>query len=204
MARGKIIHCRTTNNSINVTGDSPCLFAEVSAPAPYLSRWASKEKVDMKIERNDILTFLFWSNFAAFVAHLIDESLMGGGFVGFIQRHFWSGFAISDFFAANTIWLILIAISNILYDWRGNRFAGIPLAFVWERVFNGFFHLGSTFYFKEYSPGLVTSALFFVILYLICRYGVLRGHIRKAALFGSGIVAAIFEITFISSMWWAH
>jgi hypothetical protein len=158
----------------------------------------------MKIERNDILTFLFWANFAAFTAHLLDETLMGGGFVTFIQRHFWAGFKISDFFDANALWLVLIAISNILYDVLGNRVAFIPMAFVWERFFNAFFHIGSTYYFKEYSPGLVTSLLFFVILYLICRYGVLRGHVRWVAFFGSAIAAAVFETVFVSSMWWAH
>jgi hypothetical protein len=158
----------------------------------------------MKIEKNDILTFLFWSNFAAFTMHLLDETLMGGGFVASIQRNFWSGFAISDFFEANAYWLILIAISNILYDWKGSRLAVIPMFFLWERFLNAFFHIGYTCYYKEYSPGLVTSTLFFVILYLICRYGLLRGHIRKVAFIGSGIAAAIFEIIFISPMWWAH
>lgn len=124
--------------------------------------------------------------------------------MAFIQRHFWAGFTISDFFAANAYWLTLIAISNILYDWLGNRLAVIPMAFVWERCFNGFLHIGLACYVKEYCPGLVTSVLFFVILYLICRYGVLRGHMRWAAFFGSGIVAAVFETVFASSMWWAH
>lgn len=158
-------------------------------------------------KRSDILTFLFWANFAAFTMHLLDETLMGGGFVPFIQMHFWSGFLITDFVLANTIWLILIAISNLSYDFLGNRFAmiaAIPLFFVWERVFNALFHIYSSFDLNVYSPGLVTSGLFFVILYLICRYGLLKGDIPKVAFFGSGIVAAIFEIVFVSSMWWAH
>lgn len=158
----------------------------------------------MKAEKNDILTFLFWSNFAAFAMHCLDETVMGGGLVDFIRRHFWSGFMMADFFNANAIWLIAIAMASLLYDWRGNRLAVIPLFFVWERCLNAIFHVGSTFYFKEYCPGLVTGALFFPILYLVGRYGVLRGHVRWAAFFGSGIAAAIFEITFVSSMWWAH
>lgn len=158
----------------------------------------------MKTEKSDTLTFLFWANFAAFIMHLLDETLMGGGFVASIQRHFWAGFAISDFFIANTLWLFLIAISNVLYDWQGKRLVAIPMFFVWERFFNAFFHIGYTCYFKEYSPGLVTGTLFFVIFYLTCRYGLLRGHIGKAAFWGSGIVAAVFEIVFLSSMWWAH
>ena len=158
----------------------------------------------MKTEKSDILTFLFWSNFAAFAVHVMDEAFMAGGLVAFVQRHFWAGFKTGDFAVANAVWLIAIAVGNILYDWLGERVVFVPLAFVWERCFNGLFHVGSSFYFNEYCPGLLTSLVFFVILYLICRYGVLSGHVRKAVFFASGIAAAIFEIAFASSMWWAH
>lgn len=158
----------------------------------------------MSADKNDTLTFLFWSNFAAFTAHLLDETMMAGGFVSFIQRHFWAGFAMADFFTANAVWLTLIAISNLLYDWQGKRLAAVPMAFVWERFFNALFHVGSAFFLNEYSPGLATSGLFPVILYLVCRYGVLRGHASWAAFIGSGVAALIFETVFVSSMWWAH
>ncbi len=158
----------------------------------------------MQTEKNDALTFLFWANFAAFAVHVMDETAMAGGLVAFVQRHFWSGFALADFFNANMIWLIAIAIANALYDWRGKRFAVVPMAFVWERCFNALFHVGATFGLKEYCPGLVTGVMFFVILYLICRYGVLRGHMRWPAFWGSAVPAFAFETAFVSSMWWAH
>ncbi len=158
----------------------------------------------MPADRDDTLTLLFWANCAAFAAHVLDESLMGGGFVPFIQRHFWSGFALGDFFTANAVWLALIAAGNILYDWRGRALAFVPLAFVWERCFNACFHIGSSLYFGEYSPGLLTGVLFFVLLYLVIRFGVLRGHVRWGALAGSGAAALTFETVFVSSMWWAH
>ncbi|OGP54349.1 MAG: hypothetical protein A2Y65_02400 [Deltaproteobacteria bacterium RBG_13_52_11] len=158
----------------------------------------------MRTERSDILTFLFWANFAAFSVHILDETLMGGGFVAGIQRHFWLGFTMSDFFTANAYYLILIAIVNLLYDWRGGWFAVIPLVLVWERSLNGLWHVGWTLFFKEYSPGLVTSPMFFVILYLSYRYGVLKGHMRQAAFFGGGIIAIVLETLLLSSLWWAH
>ena len=158
----------------------------------------------MEREKNDTLTFLFWANFAAFAMHVMDETAMAGGLVSFIQRHFWSGFRIGDFAVANGVWLIVIAISNLLYDWQGKWLAVVPMAFVWERCFNALFHVGSTFYLNEYSPGLVTGVLCFVILYLVVRFGLLRGHMRPAAFWGSAIPAFVFETTFVSSMWWAH
>jgi len=154
-----------------------------------------------------MLTFLFWANFAAFTAHLLDETLMAGGFVAFVQRHFWPGFTITDFFQANAIWLLLIALSNILYDWLGDRYdfiSAIPLAFVWERCFNAAAHMILSVYSNEYSPGLVTSLLFFVILYLICRFVVLKDQMRWKIFFVSAVPALVFEIVFVSSMCWAH
>jgi hypothetical protein len=158
----------------------------------------------MQTEKDDALSLLFWANFAAFAMHVMDETVMAGGLVAFVQRHFWAGFRTGDFAVANAVWLIVIAISNISYDWLGKRLAVVPMAFVWERCFNGLFHMGSTLYLNEYCPGLLTSVLFFVILYLICRFGVLRGYMRWAAFWGSAIPAFVFETVFVSSMWWAH
>ncbi len=158
----------------------------------------------MQTEKDPTLTLLFWANFAAFALHVMDETVMAGGLVAFVQRHFWAGFRLGDFAVANAVWLIAIATANVLYDWQGKWLAVIPMAFVWERCLNALFHVGSTLWLNEYSPGLVTSLLFFVILYLICRHGLLRGHMRPAAFWGSAVPAFVFEATFVSSMWWAH
>ncbi len=158
----------------------------------------------MQGEKRDSLSLLFWANFAAFAMHVMDETVMAGGLVGFIQRHFWSGFHLADFAVANGFWLTMIALANVLYDWRGGRFVVVPMAFAWERCFNGVFHVGSTFWLHEYCPGLVTSVLFFALLYLICRFGVLRGQLRRTLFWGSAIPALVFEAVFVSSMWWAH
>jgi hypothetical protein len=161
----------------------------------------------MKTEKINLLTFLFWANFASFIIHLLDESIMAGGFVSFVQRNFWQGFTMTDFFQANAIWLIVIALSNILYDWKGARYpviAAIPLAFVWERCFNAIAHVFLSLYCKEYSPGLVSSLLFFVILYFIIRFVVVRGNMKWKTFLVSAIPALIFELLFVSSMWWAH
>ena len=163
-----------------------------------------REERNMQAEHKDILSFLFWANFAAFAAHVMDETVMAGGLVAFVQRHFWSGFMMGDFAVANAVWLIAIAVSNVLYDWLGTRLAVVSMAFVWERCFNGLFHVGATLYFREYCPGLLTSALFFVVLYLICRYGVQRGQMRWAAVWGGAVPALTFETVFVSSMWWTH
>jgi hypothetical protein len=162
------------------------------------------DEIIMKNEKSDILTFLFWGNFSAFSLHVLDETLMGGGFVAGVQLHFWPAYTATKFFTVNASLLVFIAISNLLYDWQGSRFALIPMVWVWERSLNGLWHIGWTFFFKEYSPGLVTSGMFFVILYLSYRFGVLKGHMQKASFFGAAAIGALLEILLLSSLWWAQ
>jgi hypothetical protein len=161
----------------------------------------------MRTEKSAVLSILFWANFAVYVLHLLDETLMAGGFVSFVQRHFWTGFTIIDFIQANAVWLIAIVISNILYDLFGNRFkfmVVIPMIFVWERFFNAISHFFLTFCCNEYCPGLVTGLLCFIVLYFICRFVVIRSQMQWGIFFISAVPALIFEPIFISSMWWAH
>ena len=156
----------------------------------------------MSIEANDFLTFLFWGNFAAFCIHVLDETLMGGGFVVGVQTHFWPTYTAKKFFLLNAVFLILIALSNILYDWQGNSLILLPIVWVWERSLNGLWHIGWTVMFKEYSPGLVTSGLFFVMLYFSYRYGVQKGPIEQIVFFGGAMIAIIIEVLLLSSLWW--
>jgi hypothetical protein len=161
----------------------------------------------METEKSDILTIFFWLNFAVFTIHVVEETVLQGGLVVFVQKYFWSGFKLTDFFQANAIWLIVIATSNILYDLLGNRLkfiVCIPMIFVWERSFNASSHLLLSLYCNEYCPGLFTGLLFFIILYFVIRFVVLRGQMRWTIFFISAIPALIFETIFVSSMWWAH
>jgi hypothetical protein len=46
----------------------------------------------------------------------------------------------------------------------------LPLAWVIERACNGVWHVGWAIRFREYSPGLVSSILMWMNLYLVLRY----------------------------------
>ena len=158
----------------------------------------------MKIKYNDILSILFWGNFAAFCIHVLDETLMAGGFVAGVQTHFWPTYNGIRFFGTNTFFVIIIAASNVLYDWKGERFIILPIIWVWERTLNGIWHIGWTIYFKEYSPGLVTSCLFFMIFYLLFRYGVQKGNIKYKIFWIGGIIATVLEVLLLSTLWWVQ
>jgi hypothetical protein len=151
-----------------------------------------------------VLSVLFGANLAAYCINLLDETLMAGGFVAGVQAHFWPSYTAGKFFALNTVFLILIAASNIAYDLRGGRFILLPLIWVWERALNGLWHLGWTAFFREYSPGLVTSVLFWIVFAFTYRYGVLGGGIATRVFLRAGMVALIIEALLLSSLWWAQ
>ncbi len=47
---------------------------------------------------NMTLSFLFWAVFASYVVHIIDERLIGGGFVAKVQEHWWPSDTARMFF----------------------------------------------------------------------------------------------------------
>ena len=158
----------------------------------------------MRKDASAFLVILFWSNAGAFCLHLFDETFIGGGFVAGVQRHFWPAYAANKFLAVNAVLLVLIAAGNALYHWQGSRLILLPAVWVWERFLNCLWHVVWTIHFKEYSPGLVTSGLFFAIFCLLYHYGVRQGRIKPAVFYGAGLIAFLLEVLLLSSLWWAR
>lgn len=137
------------------------------------------------------LSTLFWAFFAAYVAHILDETLLNGGFVQWIANNFWPTYNVRMFFWFNAVFLGGIAASNVLFDSLGGHWVILPLIFV-----AGFathvltVHFYWTVRLNTYSPGLVTSLLYLVILYLLVRYG-LGGHLMSGADFAAGMAVGV-------------
>jgi hypothetical protein len=51
------------------------------------------------------LIFSFWFMVAAYVVHVLDESLLGGSFVEKVQQHWWPQYSWTKFFWFNTVTL---------------------------------------------------------------------------------------------------
>jgi hypothetical protein len=116
------------------------------------------------------LVYSFWFLVAAYVVHVIDESLLGGSFVEKVRQHWWPEYSWTKFFWFNTGYFALMIASIVVYDFIGGAWVILPLAWSIERSCNGFWHVWWSAYFREYSPGLVTSILFWIELYFVCRY----------------------------------
>jgi len=82
----------------------------------------------------------FWMMIAAYVIHVIDESLLGGSFVEKVRVHWWPE-----------------------YSWR--KFFGST-----ERFCNSIWHVWWTIHFQEYSPGLVSCILIWIYTYFVVFY----------------------------------
>ena len=124
------------------------------------------------------LNILFWAFFATYIVHILDETVLNGGFVQWIRDNFWPTYNARMFFWFNDAALGLIATSNILFDSLGGHWVIPPLLWIGGFVTHVFtVHLYWTIRRNTYSPGLVSSMLYLVIFYLTIRYGARTGLI---------------------------
>jgi hypothetical protein len=116
------------------------------------------------------LVLWFWFMLAAYVVHILDESLLGGSFVEKVRQHWWPGYSWRKFFWFNGAYLTIMFLSIVLYDRGGSRFLFLPFAWIVERFFNGIWHVWWTIRYNEYSPGLLTTVLIWMQTYFVVFY----------------------------------
>ena len=140
------------------------------------------------------LNALFWAFFASYVMHLLDETLLNGGFVQWVVENFWPQYRVRMFFWFNAGAIAAIVASNVLFDSLGGHWVILPIIWIAGFVTHAFtFHLYWTIRRNTYSPGLVTSLLYVIIFYLLIRYGVGAGLV-DARDFAIGTIAGIVTI----------
>lgn len=141
-----------------------------------------------------VLDVLLWTFLASFVIHIVDETLMNGGFVRWFQASFWPTYTARMNFWFNGSAVLAVAGSNLLADLLGGHW--IVLALVWPFGFalHGItLHLFWTIRQRNLSPGLVTSVLYWIMAYFFVRYGLLTGQIDSTD-FWSGVVLGVLTV----------
>ena len=137
------------------------------------------------------LSILFWAFFASYIVHILDETLLNGGFVKWISDNFWPTYTVRMFFWFNAAFIGAIAAGNILFDSFGGHWVILPIIFIGGFVTHVLtFHLYWTIRFNSYSPGLASSMLYVVIFYLLIKYGV-GGHLISRTDFDTGTLVGI-------------
>ena len=143
------------------------------------------------------IELVFWGVVAAYVVHVLEESVLGEVFVEKVRKRFWPEYSWREFFGFNTILLCLNIVAVLIYTTVGDGWIIFPLALTFERIFNGFWHLIETSITRKYSSGLLASVLTWILGYLIIRYSYFKGEILSsqlaiAVVIGLAITVAMF------------
>lgn len=137
------------------------------------------------------LSILFWAFLASYIVHILDETLLNGGFVKWIAENFWPTYNVRMFFWFNAAFIGAIALSNIVFDNFGGHWVIIPIIFIAGFATHSLtVHMYWTIRLNTYSPGLVTSLLYLVVFYLLIKYGV-GAHLISRRDFAIGIAIGI-------------
>ena len=145
------------------------------------------------------LDLIAWALPAAYVVHMLDETLVNGGFVGWVGRSFWPGYSMRMFFWFNAGAVVLIAASNLLFDLFGGRFVILPLVWIFGFALHGVtVHVFWTVRQRDYSPGLVTSVLYWIVAYLAARYGYAAGLVSATDFWAGAIAGCVLVGGFLT------
>ena len=140
------------------------------------------------------LSLLFWALLASYIVHILDATLLNGGFVQWIVDNFWPTYTWRMFFWFNAGAIAAIAISNLLFDSLGGHWVILPLIWVAGFVTHvATVHAYWTIRRNTYSPGLLTSLLYVIVFYLVIRYG-LGSHLITDADFAIGTVVGVVTV----------
>ena len=140
------------------------------------------------------LNILFWAFFASYIVHILDETLLNGGFVQWIAENFWPTYHVRMFFWFNAAFIAVIMASNVLFDNLGGHWVVLPIIFIAGFATHTLtVHFYWTIRLNTYSPGLLTSLLYIVIFYLLVKYGVV-GHLISRADFTIGTSVGVATV----------
>ncbi len=140
------------------------------------------------------LSPLFWVFLASYLVHILDETLVNGGFVRWIADNFWPTYTTRMFFWFNAAAIGAIAISNIFFDSLGGHWVILPIIWIAGFVTHVLtVHVYWTIRRNTYSPGLLTSLLYVVVFYLLIRYGV-GGQLITVADFAIGTTVGVATV----------
>ena len=121
-----------------------------------------------------LLSLLFWALLASYVVHILDETLLNGGFVQWIVDNFWPTYTMRMFFWFNAGAIAAIATSNLLFDSLGGHWVILPLIWV-----AGFVTHAATVHVLKPVPGEVATPGQLCLSLAGCGFPFLLGSARR-------------------------
>lgn len=147
------------------------------------------------------LNVLLWSFLMAFCIHVIEESTVGGGFVQMMKRNFWREYDGTKFFWFNLSLFSLFAMGVVLFEILQGAWVIWSLSFAFLCVTNGIWHLLQTAILREYSPGLITSPIYWILMYFIIRSNLLTGEINPSRFWVAFAIGTLMTLLMFGSVW---
>ena len=145
------------------------------------------------------LDLLSWGILASYVVHLLDETMMNGGFVQWVATKFWPAYNQRMFFWFNFGAIVGIVSSNVLFDVFRGHFIVLPLFWIFGFAVHGVtVHIFWTVRQRDYSPGLLTSILYWIVAYLTVRYAFGAGLISGVDFWTGAIAGAVLLAGFLT------
>lgn len=136
-----------------------------------------------------------------FLAHCFEEWAFG--FPDWARRHF-GPITTHKFYVLSHFFLFAIVLSVSIG--AANDMNSIGFMFFWfaslaVMTTNGIFHVSTSIYFKEYSPGVVSS-LFFTFPFSCISYLRLSADLPAHTLAWASAAGAVVSIFFVHSLTW--
>ena len=147
------------------------------------------------------LSVLFWGYVMAYCVHVIEEAAVGEGFIEMMRRTFYPEYSGRMFFGFNLMIFLVFVVGIVVFEVFGGVWVIWPLSFAFMFVTNGLWHLLHTIVLREFSPGLITSPIYWILMYFITRYFLLPGEIvllyfLVSAVIGSVMTLVIFGLAY--------
>lgn len=140
------------------------------------------------------LNILFWGFVIAYLIHVIEEIAVGEGFIEMMRTTFYPEYSGKMFAGFNTMIFLVFISGIILYELFGGVWVIWPLSFAFMFVTNGIWHLLQTIITRKFSSGLITSPIYWILLYFIIRYFLLLGEILLTYFFIAGVIGTIMTL----------
>jgi hypothetical protein len=145
------------------------------------------------------LDVLLWAFLGTYMIHIVDETTMNGGFIQWFRVSFWPTYTARMNFWFNAGAVAAITISNLLYELAGGHWIILALSWPFGFALHGItLHLFWTIRQRNVSPGLATSALYWIMAYFFVRYGFLAGQITSTDFWTGAILGVVTVGAFLT------
>ena len=150
------------------------------------------------------LSVLFWGYVMAYCVHVIEEAAVGEGFIEMMRKTFYLKASWRMFFGFNLMIFLIFVAGIVVFEAFGGVWVIWPLSFAFMFVTNGLWHFLQTIVLREYSPGLISSPIYWILMYFITRYFLLTGELLLLYFVISLVIGTVMTVVMFGLAYWVR